>query len=269
MNKSIEMKNKKSLSKENNNPNRNYSSKNKTGKKNEKEIVSIKVIINKNLLSKEKNKNKNLILKNRTEKQEKKIKSIYRVNIPTSNLSKTKFTTINKKPTVSIFKKKVIQNCYTNQKHIKNIRIFNGSHIKSSSIHVLGTMAKKDKSLKKNIVYSTNNSNSLFKINNLLKSKNKQITTSKGSNKSKKLINNNFLIKSYNNKYMKLFKSTQYKNNNLLFTNKIDKTNLNKKFEEIAFKINKNAKINKNKIEDKKIPLWKYIQSDQYTNQNN
>jgi hypothetical protein len=78
---------------------------------------------------------------------------------------------------------------------------------------------------------------------------------------------------------MNLFRSTQYKNNRLLFTNKIDKTNLNKKFNEIAHKINKNNKINlnnnntqnkNNKInENKKIPLWKYIQSDLTKNNNN
>ena len=103
----------------------------------------------------------------------------------------------------------------------------------------------------------------MFKINNIIKSKNKQMTSNRISN-NKKVVKTNFLIKSYNNKYMKLFKLTQFKNNNLLFTNKIDKTNLNKKFDEIAHKINKNVKINKNnKFEEKKVPLWKYIQSDQ------
>ena len=271
-NKSIEKKNKKSKSRENNNPNINYSSKNKNnGKKSEKEIISIKVVINKNLLSKEKNKNKNSILKNRTEQPDKKIKSIYRVNMPSNVLSKSKFTTVNKKPTVSIFKKKLITNCYTNPKNIQNNnKLMNSTHIKSSSIHILGTMVKRDKTIKKNIIYSSNNnSNSLFRSNNLIKSKNKQVTSSKASDKSKRILKNNCIIKSYNNKYMKLFKSTQYKNNNLLFTNKIDKTNLNKKFDEIAYKINKNTKINKNKNEDKKIPLWKYIQSDLYMNNSN
>ena len=269
INKSIEMKNKKSISKEKNN----YSSKNKIGKKNEKEIVSIKVIINQNLLSKEKKKTKNVLLKNRTEQQERKIKSIYQVNVQPNTVSKSKYTTINKKPTVSIFKKKLINTCYTNQNHVKSIKIFNGningSHSKSSSIHVYGTMAKKDKSIKKHIVYSSNNSNSLFKINNILKNKNKQVTISKGLNTTKRLIHNKFLNKSYNNKYTQLFQTTQFKNNNLLFTNTINKTNLNKKFDEIAYKINKSTKINNNKIQDKKMPLWKYIQSDQYNNQNN
>ena len=270
-NKSTE-KNKKSLSKEKNKMNINYSSKNKLGKNKEKEIISIKVIINKNLKSKEKNKNKNNVIKNRTEQQERKIKSIYRVNLPQNNLSKSKYATINKKPTVSIFKNKLIKNCYTNQKYIKKNRIINGTHIKSSSIHIFGTVAKQNKYLQKNINNTSTNSNSLFKINHIVKSKNKNVTSSKVSNTNRKVIKNNFLIKSYNNKYMKLFKSTQYKNNNLLFTNKIDKTNLNKKFDEIAQKKNKTIKTNKNKLEDKKIPLWKFIQSDQLfyqTNTNN
>lgn len=107
----------------------------------------------------------------------------------------------------------------------------------------------------------------LLKI--IWKAKKKKTTNSKFSKKYKKIIVNNLWLKSYNNKYLKLFKSTQYKNSNLLFANKIDKTNLNKKFDEIAHKVNKSTKISKNKYEDKKIPLWKYIQSDQYYNQNN
>ena len=95
------------------------------------------------------------------------------------------------------------------------------------------------------------------------------MTNSKLSKKSKKIIENNLWLKSNNNKYLKLFKSTQYKNSNLLFNNKIDKTNLNKKFDEIAHKINKSTKISKNKFQDKKISLWKYIHSYQYYNQNN
>ena len=78
------------------------------------------------------------------------------------------------------------------------------------------------------------------------------------------MIDNNLWIKSYNNKYVHLFKSTQYKNNNILFKNKIDKTNLNKKFDEIAHKVNKSTKYSNNKYQDKRISLWKYIQSDQY-----
>ena len=129
-------------------------------------------------------------------------------------------------------------------------------------------MVKTDKYPKKSINSTANNSNSLFKLNNRVKSKNKQVTNSKYShiNKIKNVIKDNFLIKSYNNKYLNLFKSTQNKNNNLLFTNKIDKTNLNKKFEEIAHKVTKinknNNKDKKNIVEEKKIPLWKYIQSD-------
>ena len=262
-NKTTEMK-KKSISKEKN-KNTNCSSKTKLS---EKEIISIKVMINQNLLSKEKNKYKNTILKTRTEQQERKIKSIYRVNLFQNNLSKSKYSAINKKPTVSIFKSKLKKNYYTNKKPIKN-KFINSTHIKSSSIHIFGTMAKNEKLFKKNMINTTTNSNSLFKINNLIKSKNKQVTSSNVSSKSKKAFKNNFLVKSYNNKYMKLFKSTQYKNNNILFTNKIDKTNLNKKFDEIAHKINKNSKKSKNKYEEKKIPLWKYIQSDQQINQNN
>ena len=260
-NKSIQMK-KNSISKEKN-KNINYSSKTKLS---DREITSIKVILNQNLISKEKNKYKNSILKTRTEQQERKIKSIYRVNLFQNNLSKSKYTAI-KKPTVSIFKKKLIKNYYTNKKPIKN-NIINRTHIKSSSIHVLGTTTKNEKIFKKYINNTTNNFKSLFKINNLIKSKNKQMTSSNISSKSKKIMKNNFLIKSNNNKYMQLFKSTQYKNNNLLFTNKIDKTNLNKKFDEIAHKINKNSMKKKNKYE-KKIPLWKYIQSDHPINQDN
>ena len=264
-NKSIEMKNKKSTSRDKNNKmNSNYSTKNKLSKNKDKEIISIKVIINKNLASKEKNKNNKS--KNRTEQQEKKIKSIYRINnILPNNLSKTKYTTI-KKPTVSIFKKKIMKNCYTNKKFVKNPKI-SGSHIKSSSIHIFGTMAKNDKCLRNNINNTTNNSNSLFKTNKF--KNNKYVTSSRMLNKNKKVIKSNYLVKSYNNKYMKLFKSTQYKNNKLIFTNKIDKTNLNKKFDEIAHKINKSIKNNKNKVEEKKIPLWKYIQSDQHLKINN
>ena len=220
-------------------------------KKKDNDIISIKVIINKNLHSKEKNKkNKS---KNKTEQQERKIKSIYKFQIPPNNLSKSKYSTINKKQTISIFKKQIISNCFTNtnKKHIKE-KVVNGTHLKSSSIHIYGTGVKNDKYIKKNINITTNNSNSMFKINNIIKSKNKQMTSNKVS-KNKKVVKTNFLIKSYNNKYMKLFKLTQFKNNNLLFTNKIDKTNLNKKFDEIAHKINKNVKINKNnKFEDRK-----------------
>jgi 5'-AMP-activated protein kinase catalytic alpha subunit len=275
-NKSMEVKkNKNSKSKEKNNYNINvnndysYSSKRKVhkNKKKEKEIISIKVIINKNLVSKEKNKSKNSKSKYRTEKQGRKIKSIYKVNIFPNNLSKNKFSTINKKQTTSIFKKKLINN-QTNNKNIYNP----GSHIKSSSIHILGTVARNDKQTKKDINNTVNHSNSLYKI---LKTKNKNTTNSKYSkysykNKIGKAIKNNFLINSFNNKYFKLFKSTQYKKNNLFFSNKIDKTNLNKKFEEIAHKINKSTKKSKskskNKKEENKLPLWKYIQSNQYLN---
>ena len=269
-NKSTEMK-KKSVSKEKNKMNTNYSSKNKLSKNKDREIISIKVIINKNLLSKEKNRNKNITSKNRTEQQDRKIKSIYRVNLPQNNLSKSKYTTIKKKPTVSIFKNKLINNFYTNKKYHKANKIAKGTHIKSSSIHILGTTAKYYRYKPKNINNTTNNSNSLFKINGIRKSKNKNVASSRISNKNKKLIKNNFLVKSYNNKYMKLFKSTQYKNNNFFFTNKIDKTNLNKKFDEIAKKTNnKTRKSNpNNKLDEKKIPLWKFIQSDQHLHHNN
>ena len=265
-------KNKNSKSKEKNNYNINvnndysYSSKRKIDKdkKKEKEIISIKVIINKNLVSKEKNKSKNSKSKYRTEKQGRKIKSIYKVNIFPNNLSKNKFSTINKKQTTTVFKKKLINN-QTNNKNIYNP----GSHIKSSSIHILGTVARNDKQTKKDINNTVNQSNSLYK---LLKTKNKNKTNSKYSYKNKigKALKNNLLISSYNNKYFKLFKSTQYKKNNLFFSNKIDKTNLNKKFEEIAHKINKGTKKSKskskNKKEENKLPLWKYIQSNQYLN---
>ena len=85
-----------------------------------------------------------------------------------------------------------------------------------------------------------------LKINNLIKSKIKKNSNSKNSNnqsKTKSVLGNNFLMNTYNNKYMNLFRSTQYKNNQLLFTNKIEKKNLNKKFSEIAQKIHKNNKI--------------------------
>ena len=258
-------KSKSNKSKDNNS--NNYSSKRKLGKKSEKEIISIKVIINKNLMSKDKSKKKNSKSKNKTEKQGKKIKSIYKINVPPNNLSKTKYSTINKKPTTSIFKKKNIKN-QTNKKPN-----FNGSsHVKSSSIHIFGAVAKNDKNIRKSINATCNHSNSLFKTTKINKNKNKDITNSKCSNKNKikKVIKNNLLIKSYyNNKYMKLFKTNQYKNNNIILTNKIDKTNLNKKFDEIAHKINKSTKVSKNKYEQKKLPLWKYIQSDQYLNSNN
>ena len=61
-------------------------------------------------MSKDKSKKKNSKSKNKTEKQGKKIKSIYKINVPPNNLSKTKYSTINKKPTTSIFLKKNIKN---------------------------------------------------------------------------------------------------------------------------------------------------------------
>ena len=67
---------------------------------------------------------------------------------------------------------------------------------------------------------------------------NKYVTSSRTLNKSKKVIKSNYLLKSYNNKYMKLFKSTQYKNNKILFTNKIDKTNLKKSSSMNELKLN-------------------------------
>ena len=251
---------KKSISKEKN-KNINYSSKTKLS---DKEIISIKVIVNQNLLSKEKNKYKNSLLKTRTEQQDRKIKSIYRVNMFKNNASKSRCSTIHKKQNLSIFKNKLIKYYCTNKKPIKN-KVVNGTHFKSSSINIYDTMVKNEKLFRKNII-----NNLLFKNDNLKKSKRKQTTSSNMSSKSKNVMKNNLLMKSNNNKYMKLFKSTQIKNNNLLFTNKIDKTNLNKKFEEIAYKINKNSKKKNNKREEKKkMPLWKYIQSDQQLNKIN
>ena len=266
-----------------------YSAKHKLKKNKEKGIVSIKVIMNKDLKSKEKNKYKNTILKNRTEQQDRKIKSIYNIGIKPTNLSKNNYTTLIKKQNSkqkqnnnnnnsSIIKKKLMNSIYTtNRKINKNNKENNKTHIKSSSIQKFNTVMKNHKYTPKYISTCNNSKSSILKINNFIKTKKKNSNSKYSNNKS--IIKNNFLGNSYNNKYMNLFRSTQYKNNRLLFTNKIDKTNLNKKFNEIAHKINKNNKINlnnnntqnkNNKInENKKIPLWKYIQSDLTKNNNN
>ena len=265
-----------------------YSAKYRLKKNKEKGIVSIKVIINKELKSKEKNKYRNTILKNRTEQQDRKIKSIYSIGIKPTNLSKNRYIVLTKKQNSkpkqnnnnnsSIVKKKLMNSIYTtNRKINKNNKEDNKTHIKSSSIQLFNTVMKNHKYTPKYISTCNNSKSSILKMSNLIKTKKKNSNSKYSNNKS--IIKNNFLVNSYNNKYMNLFRSTQYKNNRLLFTNKIDKTNLNKKFNEIAHKINKNNKINlnnnnpQNKInkinENKKIPLWKYIQSDFTKNNNN
>ena len=261
-----------------------YSAKHKLKKMKEKEIVSIKVIINKDLKSKEKNIYRNNLLKNKTEQQNRKIKSIYNMGIKPTNLSKNKYSIIKKKqnnskqkPSSSNIKNKLMKSVFTtNRKQSIFNNTNNKTHIKSSSIQLFNTVVKSNKYVSKYIKTCNNSKSHIFKMNNLIKSKKKTSNTKYSNNKS--IAKNNVLMKSYNNKYMKLFRSTQYKNNHLLFTNKIDKTNLNKKFNEIAHKINKNNKINlnnnnaqnkNNKInENKKIPLWKYIQSDFNKNSN-
>ena len=283
-NKSIEIiKSNKVTSKDKNS----YSSKHRMKKNKEKEIVSIKVIINKDLKSKEKNKYRNSILKNRTEQQERKIISIYNVGIIPNNLAKNgRYTVINKKakPNSSIPKNRGVKNIFTTIKkpvnNNANSKEINKTHIKSSSIQIFNTAIKNKKYISKYINTYNNAKYNSLKINNLIKSKIKKNSNSKNSNnqsKTKSVLGNNFLMNTYNNKYMNLFRSTQYKNNQLLFTNKIEKKNLNKKFSEIAQKIHKNNKINLNnnnssknhKNESKKIPLWKYIQSDFTKNNNN
>ena len=261
-NKSLEMiKNKKSLSKEKNKII--YISKNRKGKKNEKEITSFKVLANKNLKSKEKIKIKN-DKKNMTETQKKKIRSIYKVKTVPYNLSENKYSTINKKTTTTSINKNNIVNVYnTNKKYINDSKMMGSTNDKSSSSHLIFSVSKNERNSKNVITGIKSNSKSIFRINHLIKSIYKKTSDSKLS-KKKKMIDNNLWIKSYNNKYIHLFKSTQYKNNNILFKNKIDKTNLNKKFDEIAHKINKSTKYSNNKYEDKRISLWKYIQSDQY-----
>ena len=283
VNKSIEfIKRKKfSISKDKNS----YSAKHKIKKSKEKELVSIKVVINKDLKSKETIKIKNnTVLKNKTEQQNRKMKNIYDIGIMPTNLSKNKYSIITKKqnskqkPNSSNTKNKVIKSIYTTNRKQNIINkdnniLNNNSHIKSSSIQFFNTVKKSHKYTSKYINTFNNTKNSLVKINNLIKTKKKASNSKNANNKS--IMKNNVLANT-NNKYMKLFKSTQYKNNHLLFTNKIDKTNLNKKFNEIAHKINKNNKINlnnntqnkNNKLnESKKIPLWKYIQSD-FANKN-
>ena len=246
------------------------SSKSKKDKNGEKEIISIKVIINQNLVSRDKKSSKNSKSKNRTEKTENKIIKIYRDNISVHNLSKNKCTTIKKNLTTSISnnsktKFDMSKKPITNRKNINST-----THTKSSSYHFYTTM---NKNIEKNIKNITTSSITYSKpIFGISYNKGKKTTTnSKFSNNNKKLLESNMWIKSYNNnnKYKKLFKSTQNKNNNLLYTNKIDKTNLNKKFDEIAHKVNKSTKSKKNKIEEKKTPLWKFIQSDQIVNSNN
>jgi len=261
-NKSIEMvKNQKSTSKE-----RNVSNYNSKNKKKKNDFVSLK-IINKKKISKDKNKLCDSKTKNKSEKQEIRIKNIYRINKIQNHLSKN---LINKNPTISQSKNKLIKNYFTNKKYINRFEIINSNtHTKSSSSHVFSTISKNDKHMKNAINNNILNNKSLNVTKKYIKNKNKKATNSKFSKRSKKIIENNLWLKSYNNKYLKLLKSTQNKNSYLLFANKIDKTNLNKKFDEIAHKVNKSTKISKNKYQDKKIPLWKYIQSDQYYNQNN
>ena len=266
-----------------------YSAKHKLKKNKDKGIIGIKVIINKDLKSKEKNPLRNSILKNRTEQQNRKIKSIYNMGIMPTNLSKNKYTIISKKsnskqkPNIninnsSITKKKIINSLYTtNRKPITNTKIKDKTHIKSSSIQLFNTVVKSNKYTAKYISTCNNSKTSIFKVNkNTIKTKKKNSNAKYSNNKS--IVKNNLLGNSYNNKYMNLFRSTQYKNSRVLFTNKIDKTNLNKKFNEIAHKLNKNNKINlnnnnpikNNKLnENKKIPLWKYIQSDFSKSNNN
>ena len=248
------------------------SSKNKKDKKDkicEKEIVSIKVIINQNLVSRDKKASKNSKSKNRTEKPENKIIKIYRDNISTHNLPKNKCTTIKKNLTTSISSNSKTK-FDMSKKPITNRKNINTTHTKSSSYHFYTSTNKNiDKNYKNITASNITYSKPIFGISY---NKNKKTTTnSKASNNNKKLIESNIWIKSYNNnnKYKNLFKSTQYKNNNLLYTNKIDKTNLNKKFDEIAHKVNKSTKTKKSKFENKKTPLWKFIQSDQYANGNN
>jgi hypothetical protein len=245
------------------------SSKNKKDKNGEKEIISIKVIINQNLVSKDKSSSKNSKSKNRTEKTENKIIKIYRDNITAQNLSKNKCSTIKKNLTTSISNNSKTKS-EINKKPITNRKNINTSHTKSSSYHFYSAMNKKVEKKFKNITTSSiTYTKPIFGISY---NKGKKMTTnSKFSNNNRKLIDSNMWIKSYNNnnKYRKLFKSTQNKNNNLLYTNKIDKTNLNKKFDEIAHKVNKSTKSKKNKLENKKTPLWKFIQSDQIINGNN
>ena len=289
INKSIELirKQRLSSSKDKNS----YSAKHKLKKNKDKGVVSIKVIINKDLKSKEKNHYRNSILKNRTEQQNRKMKSIYNFGIKPTNLSKNKYIIITKKPNSkqkqttntsnsSKSKKKILNNLYTtNRKPNTNIKIGNKTHIKSSSIQLFNTVMKSRKYTAKYISTCNNSKSSIFKMgNNIIKTKKKSSNVKYTNNKS--IVKTNFLGNSYNNKYMNLFRSTQYKNSRLLFTNKIDKTNLNKKFNEIAHKLNKNNKINlnnnnnnnqikNNKLnENRKIPLWKYIQSD-FTKNNN
>ena len=246
------------------------SSKNKKDKNGEKEIISIKVIINQNLVSRDKNSCKNSKSKNRTEKTENKIIKIYRDNISVQNLSKNKCTTIKKNLTTTLSKNSKTK-FDINKKPITNRKNINTTtHTKSSSYHFYTAMNKNmDKNIKNITTSNITYSKPIFGIN-YNKGK-KTVTNSKILNNNKKLLENNMWIKSYNNnnKYKKLFKSTQNKNNNLLYTNKIDKTNLNKKFDEIAHKANKSTKNKKNKVEEKKTPLWKFIQSDQIMNGNN
>ena len=262
-NKSIDMiKSQKSTSKE-----RTASNNNSKNKKKKKDFISLK-IMDKKIISKDKNKvYDNSKGKNKSEKQEIRIKNIYRIYKIQNHLSKN---LINKNPTISQSKNKLIKNYFTNKKYINRFELINSNtHTKSSSSHIFSTISKNDKHMKNVINSNILNTKSLNVTKNYIKSKKKKAKNSKFSKRSKKIIENNLWLKSYNNKYLKFYKSTQYKTSNLLFTNKIDKTNLNKKFDEIAHKVNKSTKISKNKFPDKKIPLWKFIQSDQYYYQNN
>ena len=198
------------------------------GKKNkEKEIISIKVEANKELKSKEKNKFRNSILNNRTEQQNRKMVNIYGMGIMPTNLSKNKYTIANKmsnnksKPNSSLIKRNIIKSNYTtNRKISTNNKENNKTHLKSSSIQLFNTAIKNSKYVSKYTSTFNNSKSYVSKINNLIRTKKK--TSNQKYNNNKSLIKNNFLVNSYNNKYMKLFRSTQYKNN-LFFTKKIDK----------------------------------------------
>ena len=247
---------------------RNNTSKEKTVKKTKnsgREITSIKVIVNKGTSSKGKKQNLNKKFFNNTEKQEVRIKSIYRITFPrnialknSQNISKS-----NKKQSTSIFKNKLLKTYFINKKYLNktNNKPINNTHVKSSSIHSLGTVVKN-----KNMTSSTT-INSLAKGN--IKAKNNKTTNLKFSVSNNKNNNNNYnWAKSYN-KYMHLFKSTQYKNNNGLTTKKMNQTNLNKKFDEIAKREKDSTKYASNSKDNKKIPLWKYIQSNNFNKDSN
>ena len=122
----------------------------------EKEIVSIKVIINKELKSKDKKIYRNNIIKNKTEQQNRKIKSIYSMGIKPTNLSKNKYSIVKKKqnskqkPSSSKVKNKLMKSVFTTNRK-QNIYNINKTHIKSSSIQLFNTVAKNNKYVSKYI----------------------------------------------------------------------------------------------------------------------